>query len=465
MRATVLLVLLAPLLARADAPPIDQLRSAAAQVGKPLVVEISATWCEPCRAFERSTLPDPRVKKALDAVFYARYDADETNGSAVVDRYGVRAYPTFLVIDRAGVERARFTGSMDAQRFVAKLEQTAPLVRDESTVRAHVRAKPADPIVLREAARWYAAHDRREEAIKQLAAVLALATATPEQRAEAQREHDRLSRLLAWRSQLVTEKVALIRRAPASATTDDIAIAVLGGTLPDADRRALLGVLAASQTEPMALSAIVLVALAAGDLDEALGPAMKAVAMSRDFRTLRELAEVRHAAGQKTEALLLVDEALALAKGTEYESQLAANKARYASSRDESPMVTQMRTSAAHVWTRLETLDSLDVPSGVGRARGFDRDPSTERYVGLARALRKLQTNIATACRARAGTTKDAFARVEITASGAVGGVVWLLERSAPVMLEPCLDRALGRPTLPSIGVATSVTLHIELGP
>lgn len=465
MRTAVLMVLMAPLLAQAETPPLEQIRAAAAQAGKPLVIEVSATWCGPCRAFTQSTLPDVRVQKALAAVFYARYDADDVNGAAVVDRYGVNAYPTFLVIDRAGIERARFTGSMDAAMFVASLEKNAPLVRDEATVRAQLRAKPADPVVLRDAAHWYAAHEARDKAVEQLHTLVALGTASPEQLAEAQREHDRLARQLAWRAQLVAEKVTLIRRAPAAATTDDIAIALLGGSLSPADRRALLGVLAASQSEPAALSATVLVALAAGDLDEALGPAIKAVATRRDFRTLRELAEVRHAAGQKTEALLLVDEALALAKGTEYESQLAANKARYTSTQDESPMVAQLRESTTHVWSRLDDIDSLDVPRGVGRARGFERDPTSERYVGLSRAVRKLEAQLAAACRTRAGTTHDAFARVELTATGAIGNAVWLLERSAPMMLEPCLARALGRPTLPSIGSATTLTLHVELGP
>src|SRR5215213_6976967 len=91
----------------ADPPAIDDAIKQAGSEHKPLVIEVGAEWCEPCKKFDASVLPDQRVQAVLNDVVFVQYDADESRGAAVVARYSVASFPTFLVVDSKGVEVSR----------------------------------------------------------------------------------------------------------------------------------------------------------------------------------------------------------------------------------------------------------------------------------------------------------------------------------------------------------------------
>ncbi len=72
--------------------------------GRPTLVWFSATWCTTCARM------DPYAKGVLESfsdrlvVVEKSVDHDQTS----VDRYGVRATPTFVLIDASGKELSRF---------------------------------------------------------------------------------------------------------------------------------------------------------------------------------------------------------------------------------------------------------------------------------------------------------------------------------------------------------------------
>ena len=88
----------------------DEVHLAAAE-NRPLVVEFHARWCEPCKQFERSVLPDPRVQQALTTVHFVSYDGDSSVGKDAMARCAVNSFPTFLVIDGKGTVRMKKVGS------------------------------------------------------------------------------------------------------------------------------------------------------------------------------------------------------------------------------------------------------------------------------------------------------------------------------------------------------------------
>ena len=88
----------------------DEVHVAAAE-HRPLVVEFHARWCEPCKEFERTVLPDARVQQALTTVHFVSYDGDSSVGKDAMSRCAVNSFPTFLVIDGKGTVRMKKVGS------------------------------------------------------------------------------------------------------------------------------------------------------------------------------------------------------------------------------------------------------------------------------------------------------------------------------------------------------------------
>jgi thiol:disulfide interchange protein len=95
--------------------------NAAPSAHKPQVVEISASWCGPCKVFDQEVLPAPAVVSALRDVTFVQVDADSPSGQTAATRYHIEHYPTFLIVDRAGAETTRREGLLDRDAFLALL--------------------------------------------------------------------------------------------------------------------------------------------------------------------------------------------------------------------------------------------------------------------------------------------------------------------------------------------------------
>lgn len=91
---------------------------------QPLVVELGATWCQPCRIFETQVLPDPRVQEALKGITFVRYDIDTMAGEDAARRIGTRVVPVVAGIDRDGNVRVFKKGTeQTADRFLEFLRE------------------------------------------------------------------------------------------------------------------------------------------------------------------------------------------------------------------------------------------------------------------------------------------------------------------------------------------------------
>ena len=112
MRALVLAVALAGCAPRA-AGSTETLAAAIARAHdaqKPLVVELGAPWCQPCRELAKHVLPDPRVVAALRDVTFVQYETQTARGGEVAEHLGISALPSFIVFDASGAVRASIVG-------------------------------------------------------------------------------------------------------------------------------------------------------------------------------------------------------------------------------------------------------------------------------------------------------------------------------------------------------------------
>ena len=104
-----------------DGHPVEltdsQLERHIANSDLPIVVDLWAPWCGPCRVmgpvFERAAQQlEPRAR-------FVKINTDREQ--ALASRLDIRGIPTLLVF-QGGKERARIAGAMDAARFSAWLQ-------------------------------------------------------------------------------------------------------------------------------------------------------------------------------------------------------------------------------------------------------------------------------------------------------------------------------------------------------
>src|SRR3954466_9889953 len=83
---------------------------------RPVFVAFWATWCHSCLSMQRFVLADAGMKPVADAVVWSSIETERAMNKAVVGKYPLDAWPTFLIIDPGNeAVLGRFLGSGTVQ--------------------------------------------------------------------------------------------------------------------------------------------------------------------------------------------------------------------------------------------------------------------------------------------------------------------------------------------------------------
>lgn len=100
---------------------VDDAFSEAAESGRPVLLYWGAVWCPPCNQLKAGLFKDPAFI-ALAGKFVPVYlDGDEEGAQAWGERFGVRGYPTLIVLDPQRNEITRVAGGNDAAELTRAL--------------------------------------------------------------------------------------------------------------------------------------------------------------------------------------------------------------------------------------------------------------------------------------------------------------------------------------------------------
>lgn len=98
---------------------------AKAKAQKKLVfMDVYASWCGPCKRMAAEVFTQKKVGDYFNATFVnAKFDAEVGEGRTIAARFGVNAYPTFLLLNGDGKLVGKMVGGSPADEFIRQVKE------------------------------------------------------------------------------------------------------------------------------------------------------------------------------------------------------------------------------------------------------------------------------------------------------------------------------------------------------
>lgn len=82
---------------------------------------IYANWCVYCNNIKKNVLKDPEVISYMNSNYiFAGLDFEKTGSESFKEKYKIKSFPTFIIIDENGIELARLTGELKKEKFLSE---------------------------------------------------------------------------------------------------------------------------------------------------------------------------------------------------------------------------------------------------------------------------------------------------------------------------------------------------------
>ncbi len=111
--------------AAATGLPSISLRSAlqqSANANKPVLLNVAAYWCPPCRKLDNDVLSNPQVNQKITSDYvYTRIDIDSEEGQQVAQEYTIKGTPSLLVLNSDGEVLRWLNVNFQPEHFIRQL--------------------------------------------------------------------------------------------------------------------------------------------------------------------------------------------------------------------------------------------------------------------------------------------------------------------------------------------------------
>ena len=102
----------------------DALKMAKRQ-GRRLFIDCYTSWCGPCKYMSETVFKQEEVGDFLNQNFIClKFDLEKGEGPELAKKFGVRAYPTFVIVNPDGTIRHKLVGGGEAKEFIERVKES-----------------------------------------------------------------------------------------------------------------------------------------------------------------------------------------------------------------------------------------------------------------------------------------------------------------------------------------------------